>query len=433
MLKFVHAADLHLDSPLRGLARYDGAPVDELRGATRRALQNLVQLCLDETADLLLIAGDVYDGDWKDYNTGLFFHQQMTRLSRRGVRVVLVRGNHDAASQISRSLRLPDGVVELDTTKAQTVVYDDLKLAVHGRGYPRQEVTDNLAADYPEPLAGYYNIGLLHTALDGREGHAPYAPCRVVELIAKGYDYWALGHVHQHEIIRRDPWIVFPGNLQGRHVRETGAKGATLVSVDSGGAGTRLEQRSLDVLRWALCELPVDQAEDPERLLELAGELLSRELAAASGRPLAARLRLTGECRFQQTLVNNRERWIGELRALAHELGDELWLEQIKWQTRAPLDLAALAGDGTPLAGLLTALAQDRSQNPSEVLRDPDELEQLRRLAQSVRLPPEYRLTAEPLELDRPEVLAGLLAEAEQLLLPRLLAHARDDAENEAD
>jgi len=78
--RFIHAADIHLDSPLRGLDRYDGAPVEEIRGATRRALENLVDVCLAERVAFLLIAGDIYDGDWKDYNTGLFFHRQMSRL-----------------------------------------------------------------------------------------------------------------------------------------------------------------------------------------------------------------------------------------------------------------------------------------------------------------------------------------------------------------
>src|SRR4051812_29910913 len=112
-MKFVHAADLHLDSPLRGLDRYEGAPVEQLRGATRRALENLVALCLSEKADFLLLAGDLYDGGWKDYRTGLFFAAQMSRLRAADIPVFFVRGNHDAESNITRSLRLPENVREL--------------------------------------------------------------------------------------------------------------------------------------------------------------------------------------------------------------------------------------------------------------------------------------------------------------------------------
>src|SRR5690242_9452537 len=96
VMKFVHAADLHLDSPLRGLSRYEGAPVEAVRGATRRAFQNLIDLCLEEGAAFLLLAGDIYDGDWKDYGTGLFFLHQLARLRAADVEVVLIRGNHDA-------------------------------------------------------------------------------------------------------------------------------------------------------------------------------------------------------------------------------------------------------------------------------------------------------------------------------------------------
>ena len=123
-MKLVHAADIHLDSPLRGLERYEGAPVDEIRGATRRAVANLVDLCLVEAASLLLIAGDLYDGYWRDYNTGLFFAKQMARLTREGVGVVWIRGNHDAASEITKSLRLPEGVIELGASRPETRVFE---------------------------------------------------------------------------------------------------------------------------------------------------------------------------------------------------------------------------------------------------------------------------------------------------------------------
>src|SRR5437762_2642437 len=121
-VKIVHASDLHLDSPLAGLERYEGAPVEAIRGATRRAFENLVTLCLDERAALLLIAGDVYDGDWKDYSTGLFFAATLARLRDAGTRVVVVRGNHDAASQITKNLRLPAHVRELSKDRPETVL-----------------------------------------------------------------------------------------------------------------------------------------------------------------------------------------------------------------------------------------------------------------------------------------------------------------------
>ena len=222
MLTFIHAADLHLDSPLIGLPRYDGAPVEQMRGSTRRALENLVDLALTEQVAFVLIAGDLYDGDWRDYNTGLFFAAQMTRLREAGTPVFIVSGNHDAASQITRSLRMPDNVTVLPANSPDTVRRDDIGIAVHGQSFRTRAVADDLSAAYPDPVRGMFNIGLLHTSADGRPGHDPYAPCSLDKLRAKGYDYWALGHVHAREVLCDDPWVVFSGNTQGRHIRELG-------------------------------------------------------------------------------------------------------------------------------------------------------------------------------------------------------------------
>ena len=268
-MKFVHAADLHLDSPLRGLARYPGAPVEEMRMASRRAFENLVELCVLEGAKLLVLAGDLYDGDWRDYSTGLFFTAQLSKLREAGVQVVLVRGNHDAASQITRHLRLPDNTRELSMQAAESVCFDELGIAVHGQSFATRAVTENLAEAYPERIPGLLNLGLLHTSVNGRPGHEPYAPCSLEQLKNKGYDYWALGHVHAREVLCQAPWVVFSGNLQGRHARETGEKGATLVHYDATGI-TRVEHRPLDVVRYASVHIDVRRAAGFDVVLELA-------------------------------------------------------------------------------------------------------------------------------------------------------------------
>src|SRR5688572_24766070 len=150
-VRILHAADLHLDSPFVGLARYEGAPVDEMRSATRRAFDNLIDLAISERVALLLIAGDIYDGDWKDYNTGLFFASRMQRLREEGIEVAIVRGNHDAASRITRSLTLPDNVHELPVEEPGSVVFEKLGIAVHGQSYRDPEVTEDLTRSYPQP------------------------------------------------------------------------------------------------------------------------------------------------------------------------------------------------------------------------------------------------------------------------------------------
>jgi DNA repair protein SbcD/Mre11 len=231
MFKFIHAADIHLDSPMRKLDYYEGVPVEKFRQATRRAFENLIQLAISESVAFVVIAGDLYDGDWKDYNTGLYLVSQMSRLRDAGISVFIVTGNHDAASNITKTLRFPDNVKIFPSDKPATFQMENLKVAIHGQSFASPAVKKDLASDYPKPIEGYYNIGLLHTCATGRAGHEPYAPCSPEDLKNKGYDYWALGHVHNHEVIEKYPPIVFSGNIQGRHPRETGPKGCVMVTV----------------------------------------------------------------------------------------------------------------------------------------------------------------------------------------------------------
>lgn len=439
--KFLHAADVHLDSPLRGLARYEGAPVEEIRGAARRAFENLVDLALAEEAAFVLLAGDLYDGDWKDANTGLFFVSQAARLGAAGIPVFAVAGNHDAASQISRTLRLPAGVRMLSARRPETVQLADLGVAVHGQGFATAAVRDDLAAGYPPALPGLFNVGLLHTSLDGRPGHDSYAPCVLDTLRARGYAYWALGHVHEREVVCRDPWVVFPGNLQGRHAREHGPKGATLVTVEDGEVAA-VEHRDLDVLRWAVVEVDGTGAGGAGEALERAREALAGELMRSDGQLLAARLVFTGTCVAHEELAADLEHCRDEVRALGAGLGGAVWIEKVVVRTRRERAFSAPgSGPGADdLAGALGGLLRTVSELAAEPARlaplvAPDgplaDLTELRR-----RLPAELFAAeagglagapgaAEAFDPADPMALAALLDGVGELLLSRLL-DARD-------
>ena len=177
MFKFLHAADIHLDSPLRGLDRYEGAPADQIRGATRRAFENLVEVALREEVALVVLAGDLYDGDWRDFNTGLFFVKQMARLKEAGIPAYAVSGNHDATSRITRRLPLPENVHVFPTGEATTVRLEGVDVAIHGQSFAEQCTTEDLAKNYPAAVSGVFNLGVLHTSMTGRDGHGSYAPC----------------------------------------------------------------------------------------------------------------------------------------------------------------------------------------------------------------------------------------------------------------
>jgi hypothetical protein len=427
VLKFLHAADVHLDSPLRGLERYDGAPVGEIRGATRRAFENLVDLALAEEVAFLLLAGDLYDGDWKDYNTGLFFAAQMRRLEEAGIPVFVIAGNHDAASQITKVLRPPGNVKVFSTRKPETVVLEELEVALHGQGFASAAVSDDLAAGYPSAVPHLVNVGLLHTSLDGRPGHAPYAPCTVDGLRSRGYQYWALGHVHQREVVSREPWIVFPGVLQGRHVRETGAKGATLVTVRDREVAA-VEHRDLDVFRWAVCSVDATGAGSAGEVLDRIGRSLEREVAAADGRTVAARLVVEGTCPAHGELMADPERWLNECRTLAFSFGEgAVWVEKVKLHTRRPKEgrdlfdsnAANAAGAADDALGSLFRSIRDLETDEGSI-GDIAELAEgfadLRR-----KLPAELFEDGEALDPLDPAQVRGVLDEVKDLLLARLL------------
>jgi exonuclease SbcD len=422
-MKFFHAADIHLDSPLRGLDRYEGAPVEQMRGATRRAFENLVVACVEERVDFLLLAGDLYDGGWRDYSTGLFFAAQMARLRESQIPVFIVLGNHDAASQITKRLRLPDNVRELSDKRPESIELPKLGVVLHGQSFATRAVTDDLAARYPDAVAGALNIGLLHTALDGREGHEPYAPTKVPVLESKGYDYWALGHVHEREIIARAPWIVFPGNLQGRHAKETGAKGATLVTVE-GGRIADVSHRALDVVRWCVCDVDAAAAEGAADVVELARRALAKAADEADGRPIAARDVVRGATRAHTELVADPERWVNEVRLAARDAaGDGAWVEKVKLSTRAAIDVAALR-ERDDAIGQLARAVRDLRADDEGLLALEGELDVLKK-----RLPPELREGEGGALFEGPEAMRELLDDVEQVLLPRLLAHGGKEAQ----
>jgi len=186
--RFVHTGYIHLDSPLKGLADYERGAAERIRMATREAFDNLVSQVIDEEASFVIIAGDLYDGDWRDYQTGLYFVRQMGRLARARIPAFLLYGNHDAESQITRRLTLPDNVKVFSTRKPETFELKSLGVALHGQGFRQRDIDVNLVLSYPEPIASMFNIGVLHTGLGGMGGHANYAPCALDDLVNKGYD-----------------------------------------------------------------------------------------------------------------------------------------------------------------------------------------------------------------------------------------------------
>ena len=414
MFRFLHTADIHLDSPLVGLDRYESAPVAAARGATRHAFENLVRLAIDEDVAFVVLAGDLYDGDWRDYRTGLFFVDQMAKLREAEIPAFVVAGNHDAASQLTKNLRPPDNVHFFSTKKPETRLVKAFDVAIHGQGFASRAVTEDLAVAYPVADPGCFHVGLLHTSLEGREGHATYAPTSAQVLAQKGYQYWALGHVHKREVVSKDPWIVFPGNLQGRHAREVGPKGCTLVTVENG-AVAGVEERAVDVLRWAVCRVDVDGATTTSDVLDRISRALTAEANRADGRAVAARVEVTGSAACHEEISANPDQWMQEIRALAAGVSSaEVWVEKMRFAMDRPIELAVLAARDDALGSFLRELAAAADS--------PDEIAVLREALADVRvaLPSELLSGDDAVDPHAPELLARLVAEARDLLLARI-------------
>jgi len=356
--RFFHAADIHLDSPLTGLAGIEGRVAERIRSAPRVAFEALVESALQEQVDFVVIAGDLYDGTWRDYNTGLFFAGQMGRLKQACIPVFVLHGNHDAESQITRPLALPDNVRVFGSRKAQTFRLDALNVALHGQSFREKAVTVNLVPGYPAPMPDAFNIGVLHTALGGMGDHANYAPCSLRELVAKGYDYWALGHVHQGQVMHERPHVVFPGNLQGRHVREAGPKGACLVTVEAGEI-VEVAGPAFDVVRWTVLDVDVAEAGSNGDVVDRMRQSLAQGVAGADGRLLCARIVLQGRTGLHGQLMTDVENLTAEARAAALGLGEEVaWVERVAVATTPMSDAAVLTAREDTLGDLQRMLAE---------------------------------------------------------------------------
>jgi DNA repair exonuclease SbcCD nuclease subunit len=387
--RFIHTGDIHLDSPLQGLSGQTGAAAERIRTATRAAFANLVEYAIDETADFFIIAGDLYDGDWRDYQTGLFFVGQMGRLAQANIPVFLIFGNHDAESQITKRLTLPENVRVFSSRKPQTFELKGLRVALHGQSFRQRDISENLVPAYPAPVHGSFNIGILHTGLGGMGGHANYAPCSLDDLVNKGYDYWALAHVHQSAVLHQQPYIVFCGNLQGRHIRETGPKSAYFVTVEDGQVSELLPVES-DVVRWTRIPVTVDNSDNATDVVGKIGRAIEHAAADASGgRLLACRIELTGRTKLHDYLLCSRDQLGAEARAAALALGEEAaWVERLVIGTEPPTRTSTAARqDATDGAAEIISEASNDAELRAQLEAHIGEL--VRKLPYEIRSDPE--------------------------------------------
>lgn len=358
-MRFFHAADIHLDSPLRNLVLEEPAQVERIRRATRDAFRGLIDRALEEDVSLLLLVGDLFDKDNPNMQMVHFLRHELARLAERGIRVVIVKGNHDADNRIGRFLDLPSNTVVLDDSAPQQMAFPDLGVAVTGQSFRPGPVTENLALSYPPPLPGLFNIAMLHTSLSGSLDHDPYAPCTLIDLLSRNYDYWALGHIHQGEILSRDPAVVYPGNLQGRHAKETGPKGAMLAETD-GNRLISLDFVPLDVIRWHGVSVDLTGIGDPGELATALRREFEDVRRTSEGRPSAVRVTLSGRSSLSPSLLDRPESVRHLVLEVAAEVSlDDLWVEKVRREDRRDIEHPEAVVD-SDFAAILSEVIQDR-------------------------------------------------------------------------
>jgi DNA repair exonuclease SbcCD nuclease subunit len=376
-LRFLHTGDLHLDRPLEGLSAEAPPDVlDILRSATTDAWRNVVRTAIDERVDFVLVAGDVFEIASPTLLGQTRFRDGLAQLADAGISSFVVHGNHDPLDGRSwaPSLAFPEAVHRFGTAAGEwvPVLRDGVEIArVHGRSYPRSAVTGNYAAEFRADPAGPFAIGLLHTNVGDRPGHANYAPCSVEDLRASGIGYWALGHIHQPGQVLVDPPTYYCGIPQGRDPGELGARGCWLVDVDGAGrVATRFV--ATDVVRWHPLDLEITALADDEALRRACREAVAAAIDAADGRSLVIRLRLVGRGFLHAGL--RRPGYIDDLRQLMNEERSSgaptAWVESIRNATRGEIDLASRRDSpdfvGDFLRTVATARRSGRTTDPEE-------------------------------------------------------------------
>lgn len=316
MMRLLVSADIHLGSPIRSVALRNPNLGDRLKQASRDTLVEIVDLAISEKVDAFVLAGDIFDNGYPDLKSRAFLITQLVRASEAGVPTVLIRGNHDALLDHNAHGELGPNI-HLLHKGAPTVEIGDA--AFHGLSFDTAHVSNSFLPDYPGPVPGKRNIGLMHTSLDGAPGHDPYAPCAEGDLMAHGFDLWCLGHIHApFERVDGPVLAVMPGIPQPRHFGER--QGGTVTLVSLGDDAPESERRAVGRLGFSECSLDLSACSDQQELLRNLRDALLN--AQALGRDVAVRLHVTSD-RYGTELVT-------ELASEVLETIDGVFLDKVR-------------------------------------------------------------------------------------------------------
>lgn len=351
MIRILHTADIHLDSPLRSLALRDETLRETVEAATRAAFVRIIDIALSERVAALLISGDLFDGKERSATTAAFLTGQLDRLRVADISVFYVKGNHDAENPITGTLDLPDNVHVFDARGGKVQLAEEIW--VHGVSFTDRHAPASLLPRFSAPVIGAVNIAMLHTSLAGAAGHDIYAPCALGDLVGMGFDYWALGHVHKRQIHAEAPWVVMPGMPQGRDIGESGPKSASFLTVADG--KINVEEVQTSTVEFLTSSLEITDAESDDALRALLRDHLratAHALAAPAG---VLRLTLSGTPERHWHILRDRNYWGAQITDLARET-DCLWLDKLVLDLDAPTANDGTASATDELSGIMAAI-----------------------------------------------------------------------------
>ena len=325
MLKLIHTADVHLDSPLQTLALRDPDLQARIQGASRNAFTRIVEQALDQRVAAVLIAGDLFDGTARSAKTAAFLLAELSRLEKAGIQVFYIKGNHDAENPLTGETTLPENVHVFDN-QGGCVQLKDSEVWIHGVSFKEKKAEKSLLDKFSPPVPDAVNIGMLHTSLNGSASHDVYAPCSVKELIDTGFDYWALGHIHKRQVHSETPWIVMPGIPQGRDVGEAGAQSATLITVNDGKLTT--SEFPTSSIEFNTLTLDVSACQDDAALRDSLDKVLQAHMATLQSGNGVVRIRLQGQNTLRWQWLRDRDQWLETVTLMCRQT-ERLWIEKL--------------------------------------------------------------------------------------------------------
>lgn len=354
-VRFIHAADLHLDSPFKGLRELPPPLFKRVKESAFTSFKRVVDAAVKEHVDFVVIAGDLYDGANRSLRAQTWLRKQLDRLGDAGIHVYAIHGNHDHLDGNWHELEWPPHVHFFRSGEVETVVHvkDGYPLVhLYGFSYPERAVMENMTSHYQKQAGAPFHIGLLHGNAEGNTGHDPYAPFTVTQLLEKEFDYWALGHIHKRQILHEQPPIVYAGNPQGRHRNETGEKGCTLVELREGHPASLTFIPTADIL-WEQLELSITGKSTVNELINEYDALIRQMRHGHTG--TLVDLVITGIGPLHHVFAQEEQLadFIETLREAEEHDEDFIWINRYENQTRLELDRDQLKQQSTFLGTML--------------------------------------------------------------------------------